>query len=174
MENTYASRSLGGWRLILLDGTEVSTFRPEHAEAARTWCRRLADEGRKNARPWNAGIGEAQLAWLEKELAAATAAGQRVLLACHYPILPEDPHNLWNDREMVALIDRFPAVAAWFNGHHHAGNYARRGHCHYVNFKGMVETADHSAYAIATLHPDRIEIEGFDTEPDRRLEGHSS
>lgn len=173
MDHPYASHTLGGWRLILLDGTEVSRFRPGHAEAAKAWLEKLRDEGRKNARPWNGGIGEAQLKWLEKELETATAAGQRVILACHYPVLPEDPHNLWNDRELVALIDRFPCVAAWFNGHHHSGNYARRKHCHYVNFKGMVETADRSAYAIATLHPDRIEIEGFDTEPDRELDGLS-
>lgn len=170
MEQPYAARTLGNWRLILLDGTEVSLFRPQHADSAQHWLKRLEAQGRSNARPWNSAMGEDQLTWLERELEAATTAGRRVLLACHYPLLPDDPHNLWNDREVIALIDRFPCVAAWFNGHHHAGNYARRKHCHYVNFKGMVETADHGPFAIARLYSDRIEIEGFDTELDRRLE----
>jgi 3',5'-cyclic AMP phosphodiesterase CpdA len=169
MERPYASQIFGNWRIVLLDGTEVSPFRPEQAEQARAWRKELAAAGRKNAQPYNGGLGETQFAWLEKELAAAEKAGQRVVLACHYPVLPEDPHNLWNDREVVALIDRHPCVAAWFNGHHHAGNYARRKHCHYVNFKGMVETADRSAFAIVTLHSDRLVVEGFDTEPDRDL-----
>jgi 3',5'-cyclic AMP phosphodiesterase CpdA len=174
MDRSYSSHVFGGWRVVLLDGTEVSLFRPEHAKQARAWQKRLAAEGRRHAKHYNGGLSDAQLAWLESELGAATTAGQRVILACHYPVLPEDPHNLWNDREVVALIDRFPCVAAWFNGHHHSGNYAHRGHCHYVNFKGMVETAKRSAYAIATLHPDRIEIDGFDTEPDRNLKSPST
>lgn len=169
MESGYRSEIIGGWRIVLLDGTEVSPFRPERAEKARAWLKKLQDQGRKNARPWNGGLSQTQFAWLEKELASAADADQRVLLACHYPVLPEDPHNLWNDREVVALIDQYPCVAAWFNGHHHSGNYARRKHCHYVNFKGMVETAERSAYAVVTLHRDRLEIEGFDTEPDRDL-----
>ena len=165
----HSSRSFGNHRIVLLDGTEVSPYRPEHADAAREWMARLKKEGRNNGRPYNGGVGEAQFAWLEKELKAASAAGQRVLLCCHYPILPEDGHNLWNDREMLALIERFPCVAAWFNGHNHRGNYATREGCHFVNFKGMVETAEHSAYAIVRSFPDRIEVEGFDTEPDRDL-----
>lgn len=173
MKQAYSAHSLGGWRLVLLDGTDVSFFRPDQVAAAQAWSERMVGEGRKNAKAYNGGLGSTQFQWLEEQLEQATTTGQRVLLACHYPILPEDPHNLWNDREVIALIDRFPCVAAWFNGHHHRGNYAQRGHCHYVNFKGMVETVEHTAFAIVTLHEDRIEIDGFDTEPDRELAGPS-
>lgn len=169
MKSPYASQSFGKWRVILLDGTEVSPFRPENAEKARAWRKELAAEGRQNARPYNGGLSGTQLTWLEEELKKAGEEDQRVILACHYPVLPQDPHNLWNDREVVALIDRHPRVAAWFNGHNHSGNYTRRKHCHYLNFKGMVETAKRSAFAIVSLHPDRLVIEGFDTEPDRLL-----
>jgi len=165
----HASHEFDGWRVVLLDGTEVSTYRPRDAETAREWLGRLEREGRPQAQPWNSAIGRAQLAWLEEQLQAATDARQRVLVACHLPVFPEDPHNLWNDRELVALVDRFPCVAAWFAGHNHAGHYGRRGHCHYLTFQGMVETADHAPFAVARLFPDRIEIDGFDTEPDRRL-----
>lgn len=164
------SKIFGSWRVILLDGTEVSLFRPEHADKAQEMLDRLHREGLPQAQPWNGAIGENQMAWLEKELEEATAARQRVILCCHYPVFPADPHNLWNDREVLALIDRFPCVAAWFNGHNHAGNYAMRGNCHFVNLKGMVETADQAPYAIVSLHADHIEIDGLSSEPDRRCE----
>lgn len=169
MENPYRSHTFGNWRIVLLDGTEVSPFRPENEEKARAWRKKLVAEGRQNARPYNGGLSETQFAWLKEELRIAGGAGQRVILACHYPILPRDPHNLWNDREVVALIDQHPTVAAWFNGHNHSGNYTRHNHCHFLNFKGMVETAKRSAFALVTLHPDRMVVEGFDTEPNRLL-----
>ncbi|BCX47171.1 phosphatase [Haloferula helveola] len=169
LERGYSSWVIGSYRIVLLDGTEVSPYRPEHADTARKWMARLRKDGRKNGQPYNGGLSETQFAWLEKELESATSAKERVILCCHYPVLPEDPHNLWNDREVVALIDDSPCVVAWFNGHNHKGNYATRNGCHYVNFKGMVETADRTAYAIVRCYPNRIEIEGFDSEPDRKL-----
>jgi hypothetical protein len=67
------------------------------------------------------------------------------------------------------LIDRYDHVAAYMNGHNHAGNYATHRHCHYLNFKGMVETEDRTAYAVVRCFPDRLEVVGSGIEPDRNL-----
>ena len=55
------------------------------------------------------------------------------------------------------------------NGHNHSGNYGKSGNCHYVNFKGMVETEMKTAYATVKCYPDRLVIEGMGLEPNREL-----
>jgi hypothetical protein len=52
-------------------------------------------------------------------------------------------------------------VIAYLNGHNHAGNYAERDGIHYVNFHGMVDTPDSSAFAVVEIAGDRLEIRGF-------------
>ena len=60
-------------------------------------------------------------------------------------------------------------VVAYFNGHHHAGDFAEKNGIYYVNFKGMVETVDTNAYSIIKVYSDRIEIDGYGREQDRVL-----
>ena len=108
--------------------------------------------------------------WITAELEAAQAAGQRVIVFCHYPLIPAaDPHNLWNAEQLVALFGKYTNVVAYMNGHNHRGNYGTNSNCHYVNFKGMVETEKDTAYAVVKCFPDRLEIEGYGLEPDREL-----
>ena len=174
LEKAYYSKVVGSWRFVFLDGTDIGVWRqpaddPRTAEA-KALRKKLAESGRRNAAPWNAAIGAEQMAWLGDELAAAKAAGQRVILFNHYPVIPVgDGHNLWNDVEVVALIEKHGNVAAYMNGHNHAGKYGKAGSCHYVNFKGMVETEKETAYATVKCFPDRIVIEGMGLEPNRDL-----
>jgi hypothetical protein len=110
------------------------------------------------------------MAWLKTELEAANSKGQRVILFNHYPVIPiGDVHNLWNAEELVSLLGKYDNVAAYMNGHNHAGNYGTHAGCHYVNFKGMVETENQTAYGIVRCFSDRLEIEGSGLEPDREL-----
>lgn len=168
----YQSFVSGGWRFVLIDGTEVSSFRyptadPRSKEATER-MKQLAGQGLSNAQPWNGAVGKVQLEWLESELTAAKAAGQRVVVCGHFPLLPADnPHRLWNAEDVVKVIDRHPHVAAYLNGHDHKGNYSHAGHCHYVNFKGMVETAADNPFAVVSCYDDRITVEGFGPEPSR-------
>ncbi len=129
----------------------------------------LRDLGRKQAVEWNGGIGQAQMSWLQEELKMAAAEKQRVILFNHFPAYPENVHNLWNAEELVALIGKHPVVAAYMNGHFHAGRYSTHQACHFLNFKGMVETEKETAYAVVRCFPDRLEIEGYGLEPDRNL-----
>jgi len=173
MPKAYYSETHGPWRFIYLDGTEVSTYRypadDPRTSAAEQRVEQLKKQTIKQAHPWNGAISEDQMTWLKNELVAASSANQQVIVFCHYPVYPVDGHNLWNAEEVVELISQYPNVKAYMNGHHHKGNYGEHKGCHYVNFKGMVETKDASAYAVVSCFHDRIEVDGFETEPDRKL-----
>ena len=174
MEKAYHSKVIKGWRFIFLDGTDTAPWRwpgdDARAAAAQAVLAELAAKLGRRPGPGDTAMGPKQLAWLEGELTAAREAGQPVILFNHYPIHPHNPPNLLDAADAVALIDRFPNVAAWMNGHNHRGNYGRKGHCHYVNFKGMVETEKETAYATVRCFPDRLVIEGMGLEPARDLE----
>ncbi len=174
LEKSYHSQVIKGWRLVFLDGSDTSVWRhaandPRTAAAKKT-LNEMAKKLGRTSNPGDTAIGAVQMAWLEKELAAAKEAKQRVILFNHYPIFPAVPANLLDASEVISLIDRFDNVAAWMNGHNHQGNYAQKAHCHYVNFKGMVETEKDSAYAVVHCYANRIEIEGNGLEPDRKLD----
>lgn len=175
LERPYYSVIRKSWRFLFLDGTDTAVWRygagDARTVAAKRMLEELAAQGLPHAKDYNAGIGKEQLQWVTAELEAAQAAKQRVIIFCHYPVIPAgNPLKLWNDAELVALIDKHPHVAAYMNGHDHAGNYGKHGHCHYLNFKGMVETENDSAYAVVKCFPDRLEVEGYGLEPDRDLE----
>jgi hypothetical protein len=76
---------------------------------------------------------------------------------------------MWDNDRFVSLVTGYPSFVAYFNGHHHDGNYGEVKGKHFLNFKGMVETATQTAYAIVEVYKDRIEIVGQGAEPSRSL-----
>ena len=168
MPARYYDFEVQGWRFVVLDGNDVSLHAspegsPEHARAREYHRTRAA------AKPtWNGAVGSAQLAWLDGVLAAADEAGEHVVLHCHFPVYPEDVHNLWNADEVLARIDAHPCVRAYLNGHNHAGNYAVRGGVHYLTLKGMVDTP-RTSYAVVEVAEGRLVVSGFGRERDRVL-----
>ena len=176
LERGYYSFRRPGWRMVVLDGTEVSTYRyPEGDENHQRGAEVLDAMQRAGAvwaQPWNGALSKSQLEWFESELKAAASAGERVIVCNHFPVMPVDhPLNLWNADAVVEIIRRYPGVALLMNGHNHEGNYAVDKHCHYLNLKGMVETETETAFAVVTCHNDHITVEGFGTEPDREKLG---
>ncbi len=175
VSSPYYSKVYGSWRLVFLDSTDVATFRPETKEVALQQLAALKTSGAHNGYPWNSALGPEQLKWLNAELATASQAKQQVILFNHCPVLPpKDGHNLWNDEALRKIITAHPCVKAYLNGHNHAGNYATENGCHFLNLKGMVETSDTNAYAIATCASGKIDIKGFGREPSRQLKLRSN
>ncbi|MGY8639924.1 MAG: metallophosphoesterase [Verrucomicrobiales bacterium] len=174
IKNPYYAFSKNGLRFIFLDGTEISTFAQPigsviHQEASAMLAEFKAKK-RKSAQNWNAAIGPKQLAWLEGQLKEAVKAGEKAIISCHYPILPDNSHNLWNDQEVLAVIEKSSkTVVAWFNGHNHAGNYAERNGVHYVTVQGMVDTADTNAFGVMDVFSNALKISGSGRVPDRVL-----
>ncbi|MCC6982963.1 MAG: metallophosphoesterase [Bauldia sp.] len=173
LERSYYDFTGGGHRFIVLDGNEISTFAnragSENHGLAQARYDALKAAGAPNAQTWNGGISDAQFAWVESTLNAARSAGERVVVMGHYPLFPVNEHNLWDDTRLVELLASYDNFLVYMNGHNHAGNYGEASGKHFVNFRGMVETADTTAYSVVDVYDDRLEIRGFGVEESRRL-----
>jgi manganese-dependent ADP-ribose/CDP-alcohol diphosphatase len=173
LQNRYYRFCHGGWRFVVLNGNDLSLIAHPKDSARYTESRAQFDDLKKrravNAQTWNGGVGETQLTWLAGELEAADAAHEKVVVFCHFPVYPVDPHNLWNSEQLVGLLESHPSAVAYMNGHNHRGNYAEKSGIHYVTFPGMVETADTTAYAVIHAHPDSLKVVGHGRTPSRSL-----
>ncbi|MFJ2188379.1 TIGR03767 family metallophosphoesterase [Kitasatospora sp. NPDC087861] len=114
-------------------------------------------------------LGTAQLRWLEQQLKAHSGHwydtdGRRVaggstdeviLLFSHHTsttmgnLLP-DPRNIFEKRhdgnELVALLQRYPNVVAWVNGHTHMNKITAHGHAVPERAFWEINTASHIDY----------------------------
>jgi hypothetical protein len=159
-----------GFRFIFLNGNEISTYAYSDSSVVKKnqeYLNSMKAAGKKNAIDWNGGIGKKQLSFLEKQLIQASKHNEKVIISCHFPVFPENIHNLLNYEEVLQLLNKYNNVAAWLSGHNHAGNYGVSGPTHFITFRGMVETAGTNSYAILRVYHDRLEIKGYGREPDR-------
>ncbi len=163
MPSKYYDFAINGWRFVVLDGNDISF----HAYPGNTGKYKMADEYYKLLRikspKWNGAVGEKQISWLETVLKKATKNGEKVALFCHFPVYPENIHNLWNAQEIITLIEHYPNVKVYINGHNHAGNYGIQNGVHYLTFKGMVDT-EKSSYAVLKVSENKIEVSGYGRE----------
>lgn len=173
MKERYYSFVENGVRFITTDGNDLSMYAtPEETprrDEAETLYNALVDAEAVNAKTWNGGISAEQFDWLKAELDAAQAAGEKVIVFNHFPAAPDDMHNLWNYKDMQAMLSEYDNVMAYFNGHNHAGNYGEVGGVHYVTVEGMLETPDTTAYAIIEVYEDKVVMDGFGRASDREL-----
>jgi predicted phosphodiesterase len=169
MPSRYYSFDRQGFRFVFLDTTEVSVYAHPAASAeyraGQEELRRGEALGLVQAKPWNSGIGPAQLAWFEAACRDAATRGFPVVVFAHHPILPDGGLNLWNAPALLEAIGRQGAVAAWFNGHNHDGAFAEQNGIPCLTLHGMVETPNTTAYAVLELAPERLQVEGFGREP---------
>ena len=173
LKASYYDFARKGWRFIVLDGGEVSTFaNPPGSEGyvrAQEILAGLGERGAPNAQDWNGTVSPAQITWLKGRLDAAARNSENVLVFCHFPIYPERAENLWDDKMLSELLESYPCVKAYLAGHNHGGEYAEHNGLHYLTFKGMVETENTTAYAVLDVYPDRLKVTGFGREPSRDL-----
>lgn len=171
-QESYYSFSKKGWKFIFLNGNEITynSNDPGIVKQAEKLVNRLVLEKKPNAAKWNGGMSETQISWLENELKNAEKNRLKVILFCHYPLLPLEAHSLWNSEQVLPVLEKYNCVKVWINGHNHAGNYALQNGIHFINLKGMVDTENENAYSIISLSGDNIEIEGFGREISRSFQ----
>ncbi len=174
MKSRYYSFKVKGWRFVVLDGNDVSVLgvfpregNPRYEEAL-AMQKRVAKMNKPNTPDWNGGIGSEHIAWLKTEFRKASTAGEKVIVFCHFPVFPPNVHNLWNDDEVLRIIESNPCVVAYVNGHNHAGNYAERNGVHFLTLRGMCETEE-TAYSVVEVHGDHLKLVGYGREPGRIL-----
>lgn len=169
---SYYTIHKNNWVFIVLDGTDISLYKTndttqiKEAEKIRKHYENL---GRIQSKPWNGAVSEQQLVWLESQLRLADKTDKNVILFCHFPILPKGDANLWNDTELITLIEQYSSVKAFINGHHHPGNYMVHKGVHYLTLQGMVRTKKQNSFAIISLENNKIVVQGFGREPNRVL-----
>jgi manganese-dependent ADP-ribose/CDP-alcohol diphosphatase len=173
MAQRYGGFEHGGFRFLVLDTNDVSTYAhaagtPERVEAEQELAR-VTVAKLVQAKPWNGAIGARQLAWFDRECATARAAKQKIIVLAHHPVYPANQHNLWNAAEVLALLDRHSQIVAWINGHNHAGNFGERNGVPFLTVHGMVETPNTTAFATAKILDDRIVLTGHGREPSREM-----
>lgn len=160
MPARYYSFERNGWVFLALDGNDLSEYGWPAGSPQLALSQKLHRERFPGAPDWDGGIGETQLKWIDATLADAGRRGLNAALYCHFPIFPENPHNLWNATEVTDLVLRRRAAKLWLNGHNHDGNYGETGGLHCVNLKGMLDTEE-IAYAVLDLDRDHIRLTGF-------------
>ncbi|MDD7985397.1 metallophosphoesterase [Lentisphaera marina] len=156
------------WRFIILDGNDLS-FHAYPKESAQYKEAEVYYKTNKIKSPkWNGAIGPVQISWIESLLKEAQSHDEKVILFCHFPVYPQDPHNLWNSAEIITLLEKYSCVKAYINGHNHKGNYALKNGVHYLTLKGMVDTEENS-YATLLLNNQSISVQGYGREKNRSL-----
>jgi manganese-dependent ADP-ribose/CDP-alcohol diphosphatase len=162
----------GDFRFIVLNGNEVSTYAVASKAAvkkAESYISLLKESGSVNAIGWNGGVSSRQLAWLKLQLDEATADNENVFILCHFPLYPENIHNLLNYKEVNSLLSNYKNIIACFSGHNHAGNYGNFNMIHFVTMKGMVDSNNNTSYAIVEVYNNKIWIKGAGREKSQIL-----
>ncbi|WP_137863572.1 MULTISPECIES: metallophosphoesterase [unclassified Sphingomonas] len=159
MPRRYYSFERQGWLFLVTDGNDLSSYAwpegsPEHKRSMAAHAALYPDKPL-----WDGGIGGEQLAWIDAELARADKHKLKVMLFSHFPVWPENPHNLWNAPAVMTLLERHPSAKIWLDGHNHDGNYGVRAGIHYVNMKAMLDTPE-TSYARLDFFADRVELHG--------------
>lgn len=181
----YFSRQLPHhWRLIVLDTTEISgkSDYPSDSWQYRTARKYEAEhpltDQEPQMSPWNGGISEIQIWWLEKELKTAAAAEEKVIVGCHHQFgfgASRETHMAWNWKEIQRICLESPSFCLVLAGHDHIGGYAeiapdQLGRKYAVTVEGLLEApAESNAYAMLKVFDDRIEILGKGTVTSRKL-----
>ena len=172
MPDYYYSYSKKGWRFIVLDATDIAYFSNSlHDLKIKEIDLYFQNtKGKSNSYYWNSAIGKPQQSWLKQELENADILGQKVILFSHMPIRPYDnPRNLWNDHEIIDIIEHSSNVVAFINGHNHSGGYDFKNGIHYITIFGMVDTMV-SSYGILEFYKDILILKGLGNQKTFELE----
>ncbi len=168
MESRYYDFKVNGWRFIVLDGNDISFHAyPSNSEKFNE-AFEYYENNAVDSPKWNGAVGSDQLNWLKKVLETASKEIEKVIIFCHFPVFPSNIHNLWNADEIIKLIEPFPCVKAYVNGHNHQGNYGIKDSIHYITLKGMVDT-DQTSYATVHVYKDSLKLIGYGREENKKL-----
>jgi hypothetical protein len=163
MPDHYYSYEKKGWLFIVLDATDVAYYSNALHDHDIKKLNKYFDSttGKPNHKTYNAAIGEKQQKWLKKELKKAKSSQRRVIVFSHSPVRPPSgTENLWNNDEIVDILEGSPNVVAYINGHNHAGNYETINGIHYITLFGMVDTRI-SSYGILEIYDHELVLKGF-------------
>lgn len=163
MPHYYYTYMREGWRFIVLDATDYAFFSIKLHRHSMDKVESYYDAvgSQSNHFKWNSAIGQEQQNWLKQQLDSAGLLGPKVIIFSHMPVRPLGrQENLWNDYEILGIIENHPQVTAFINGHNHQGDYIYKNGIHYITIHGMVEAGSNS-YGILDTFKDHMILKGF-------------
>lgn len=168
MPNYYYSYDVYNWRFIVLESTELAFYSEEvHLDKINERDSIYALYGGATN---SGGISIEQLNWLEQQIQNAEDSFKNVILFAHHPVFPDDQNrNIWNDTEVINILEAHSNVVAFMNGHRHAGNYGIKNNIHYVTFQGMLLTNNDNSFAQIFVKEDTVYVDGIGRESDKTL-----
>lgn len=172
MSDLYYTYKKGEFRFIVLDASDYAYYsnclHQRDIEDIDVYFNATA--GQPNHFIWNSAIGEEQQEWLKEELEKASQLNEKVIIFSHVPIRPlGNVHNLWNDEEIISIVEESDNVLAYINGHNHSGNYIFKNGVHYLTLNGMIKTTE-NAFGIMEVYQNQLKVIGYGNQPDYILE----
>ena len=149
MPDYYYDFVIQDWRFIVIETTETGSY----AQAVHpnvTVC-------------GVAGITLTQLNWIEQKIIEAQQRKQKVVLFGHHPV-----DGFCNSDLFQQVLENYPNVVAYMNGHKHTGDYFQRNGIHYLTFKAMLVNTT-STYSQILVRENELEVRGFGNQPDQIL-----
>jgi predicted phosphodiesterase len=109
-----------------------------------------ADYDRGNHAWEDANVPAHELAWIERELAAANTPA---IAFIHHQLDGQGAYYVKNAAQVREVLERSKKVLAVFQGHRHEGGYSLVNGIHYYTLKALIEGsgADNTAYAIVEM-----------------------
>ncbi len=162
MPDHYYSYVVKNWRFIVLNSMDYSYLANplynHNIDLIDSYYEKT--KGKINHYNWNGAIGEKQQDWLKSELKTAEQMDQKVIVFAHMPLRPDVEETLWNEKEIIEIIESSPNIVAFINGHRHKGDYAFENGIHYISMFGMVDT-EVSSYGILEVYPESLVLTGY-------------
>jgi len=173
MQQRYYSFDKENWRFIVLNAMDLSLqAHPKDSqkyERSDSLFQKTLSMSLPQAKVWNGGIGNGQQRWLENQLKEATSNNQQVIIFSHIPLWPVNMNTLWNNEEILSILESYNCVKAHLAGHYHEGNYEFKAGIHHLTLKGMLDTPDQNAFSIIEITGNQIIIHGYGREQSLEL-----
>ncbi|MBF8184374.1 metallophosphoesterase [Nonomuraea sp. K274] len=178
MPNEYYDFTHQNWRFVVLDNNDVSLYANAPGSADYVKAQEIIDELREqgaiNAQTYNGALGDEQMAWLKATLADADEKGQQVIVIGHMPLAGGETEDALDAPVIRQVLESYPNVVAYLNGHYHPGAYQVVDGIHYVTMKGMVEQPyPANAYSVVTVQQNKVRIDGFGLQQDLVLDART-
>lgn len=109
---------------------------------------------------WNGAISIKQRLWLMDLLDESAALGEKVVCMAHDPLAPapNPHHDILNKFEILAILNGYPNVVMWLDGHDHRGGYELQNNRHHLNLSGLQNTANVDSWFQMDFAPDTITL----------------
>jgi manganese-dependent ADP-ribose/CDP-alcohol diphosphatase len=172
MKSNYYSFINQTWRFIVLDTNELGVIEgpndsPDYKKGEKL-LKKLQNDGKIYAHPWNGTISDTQQQWFESELQLAQQSNQSVIVFAHHQLHPENRDQVLQPERIHKYFKEYDCIKAFLNGHNHKGDYVIFDEVHCVTFKGMLDTTKNS-YAVVEVSSKAMKITGHGREISREV-----